>query len=169
MITKIISGGQTGADQGALAAAQQLGIPTGGTATKGYQTETGPNKDLHRTYSLTAATEIGYRPRTISNVISSDGTLMIGKITSIGSRLTNSLCLLHSKPVMYIYWTNGTIITPLMVKDFRDWLTHYRIRVLNVAGNRESINPGIFNATRDFLIEALRGEEADLRGISFRF
>lgn len=39
---RIISGGQTGADQGALVAAKQLGIETGGWTPRGFLTEAGP-------------------------------------------------------------------------------------------------------------------------------
>jgi hypothetical protein len=46
MITKIISGGQTGADQGALYAAIGLDIPHGGWVPKGGKTEGGPVKLL---------------------------------------------------------------------------------------------------------------------------
>jgi len=41
MISKIISGGQTGADQAALDAAIKLGIPHGGWIPKGRLTEDG--------------------------------------------------------------------------------------------------------------------------------
>ena len=41
-LTKIISGGQTGADYGALLAAHALGLETGGWAPKGWRTEDGP-------------------------------------------------------------------------------------------------------------------------------
>lgn len=46
MIEKIVSGGQTGADQGGLEAAEELGIPTGGWAPAGYYTEQGKHKTL---------------------------------------------------------------------------------------------------------------------------
>ena len=42
MIRKIISGGQTGADQGALDAAIEYGFPYGGWLPKGRLTENGP-------------------------------------------------------------------------------------------------------------------------------
>jgi hypothetical protein len=42
MIERVISGGQTGADQGGLRAAQACGIPTGGWAPRGWLTEAGP-------------------------------------------------------------------------------------------------------------------------------
>jgi hypothetical protein len=45
-IVKVISGGQTGADQGGLVAARTLKIETGGTAAKGWLTEDGPKRKL---------------------------------------------------------------------------------------------------------------------------
>ncbi len=47
MIEKIISGGQTGADQAALDAAIKLGIPHGGWIPKGRITEDGPLSDRY--------------------------------------------------------------------------------------------------------------------------
>ena len=49
MITKIISGGQTGADQAALDAAIEMGIPHGGWIPRGRLTESGP---LPQRYNL---------------------------------------------------------------------------------------------------------------------
>ena len=42
-VPKIISGGQTGIDRMALELARELGLGTGGTAPKGYTTESGPD------------------------------------------------------------------------------------------------------------------------------
>jgi hypothetical protein len=50
VIKKIISGGQTGADQAALDAAIKLGIPHGGWIPKGRLTENG---SLPKKYDLT--------------------------------------------------------------------------------------------------------------------
>ena len=47
MIEKIISGGQTGADQAALDAAIKLGIPHGGWMPIGRMTEDGPLPDKY--------------------------------------------------------------------------------------------------------------------------
>ena len=55
-VTKIISGGQTGADQAGLAAAKRLGIPTGGFFSKGFLTEAGPRPDLAAEYRLEETT-----------------------------------------------------------------------------------------------------------------
>jgi hypothetical protein len=48
MIRKIISGGQTGADQAALDAAIKLGIPHGGWIPKGRLTEKGTLPDKYK-------------------------------------------------------------------------------------------------------------------------
>ena len=41
-LRKVVSGGQTGADQAGLRAARAAGIETGGWAPKGWETEEGP-------------------------------------------------------------------------------------------------------------------------------
>ena len=43
---RVISGGETGADQGGMEAAIDLGLPTGGTAPPNFRTESGPNMAL---------------------------------------------------------------------------------------------------------------------------
>lgn len=52
MIEKVISGGQDGADQAGLYAAQILSIPTGGWAAKNFMTESGPRPDLAELFGL---------------------------------------------------------------------------------------------------------------------
>ena len=51
-LTKIISGGQTGADMGALLAARDLGMESGGVAPKGWRTEDGPQETLLLSFGL---------------------------------------------------------------------------------------------------------------------
>src|SRR5215469_4609989 len=97
-LTKIISGGQTGADQGALYAAKELRLETGGTAPKGYRTDEGHNSNLCLDFGLNANTHYSYVPRTRQNVEDSDGTLLFGNLTSPGTRLTASLCSQFKKP-----------------------------------------------------------------------
>ena len=72
MIQKIISGGQTGADQAALDAAIKLGISHGGWIPKGRITEDGPLLDK---YKLQEMPTDSYPARTEQNVIDSDGTV----------------------------------------------------------------------------------------------
>lgn len=63
MISKIISGGQTGADQGGLSAAIILNIKTGGTAPKGYRTQAGSASWLNK-LGLLEHSSSDYAPRT---------------------------------------------------------------------------------------------------------
>lgn len=75
---KIVSGGQTGADQVALEVAYYLGLETGGIAPKGYLTEKGSNLELKTKYKLVENHTKDYQVRTKQNVENSDGT--IGKL-----------------------------------------------------------------------------------------
>lgn len=155
-LRKIISGGQTGADQAALYAASYLGLETGGTMPKRFRTETGDRPDLARLFDMKEHTSWEYPPRTEQNIIDSDGTLIFGKSTSSGSRLTIKLCKKHNKPYVYYDWTRGKEIDADVKAALVSWLEMKNINVLNVAGNRESSNPGIFKACKEFLIESLK-------------
>ena len=83
----IRSGGQTGADQGALCAGHLLDIPTGGWAPLGWRTDDGPEPGL-AAFGLVEAGSADYPTRTHLNVRDSDGTLIFGDIDSPGSKLT---------------------------------------------------------------------------------
>ena len=151
-IRKIISGGQTGADQGGLAAGVELGLATGGWAPRGWRTQDGPAPWLakfgvHEHYSAE------YPPRTRQNVLESDGTLWVGNPDSPGGKLTLRTCKAAGKSKFEL-----RLVAPLQdhsVEDFRAWVQRFDVRVLNVAGNRESSSPGIGVFTRDFLLRAL--------------
>ena len=80
-IRKIISGGQTGADQAALDFAIDRGIPHGGWVPKGRKTETGM---LPEKYQLKEMETASYSKRTEQNVIDSDGTFIISHGTLTG-------------------------------------------------------------------------------------
>ena len=90
MIEKIISGGQTGADQAGLDAAIELGIPHGGWIPKGRKTEEGP---LPAKYKLKEMKTTSYPKRTEKNILDSGGTVIFtfGKLTG-GSELTRKFC-----------------------------------------------------------------------------
>lgn len=153
MIKKIISGGQTGADQGGLEAGKILGLETGGIAPIGYYTEDGYKPSLLRDFGLTESAHSGYYDRTEENVKNSDSTVIFGLTTSPGSKLTLNLCQRYSKPTLLL-----CDIEDLddFTEDLLEWLKAHSIQVLNVAGNRESKNPGIQTKVRNFLVEALK-------------
>ena len=98
MIKRVISGGQTGADQAGLAVAKRLGIPTGGFVPKGFLTEAGPRPDLAAEYGLEETDTSAYPERTERNVRPADGTVVFGDARSRGSMLTARLCRRHGKP-----------------------------------------------------------------------
>ena len=134
-LRKIISGGQTGADQAGLLAAGALGLETGGTAPPGYMTDAGPQPTLLMRYGLVEGepdTRI-YPRRTEKNVLDSDGSVIFGNQFSPGCQLTIRLCTKYRKPC---------IINPTPLDLYIFVLTN-NISVLNVAGNRERTNPGI--------------------------
>jgi hypothetical protein len=88
MIKKIVSGGQTGADQGALDAAICCGVEHGGWCPKGRLSEAGP---IPARFNLTETGSKDYLKRTEKNVIDSDPCLFvrasIGRDSAKGSLL----------------------------------------------------------------------------------
>ena len=127
---KIISGGQTGADMGGLEGARAAGLETGGVAPSGFKTEKGMNIKL-KDYGLKASTSSDYNVRTKQNVLDSDGTVIFGNVASSGSANTIRFAKEAGKPV---------IINPT-AEQLRNFAKDKHI--INIAGNRESRNPGL--------------------------
>jgi hypothetical protein len=150
MLKKIVSGGQTGADQAGLKAAQAAGIETGGWAPKGWTTEKGAASWL-ADYGLAEHPEPDYPPRTEANVRDSDGTAWFGRTDSAGFRTTTDACRKHDKPWFVVVEGRTT------PKQVIDWLTEHDIATLNIAGNRESKNRGLALRTERFLAQVFRG------------
>lgn len=149
-LEKIISGGQTGADRAGLEAAKFLGIPTGGTAPKGWRIclEDGSNGSdpSLADFGLVEHTSHEYRPRTIANVKNSDGTVWFGFADSPGGILTINTAVKSNKPF---------VINP-SPEELRSWIAKNNIKILNVAGNRKSAqNPDIYDRTFRTLVDAM--------------
>lgn len=159
MVRTITSGCQTGADQAGLRAARALEIDTTGYVTRGCRTEDGPRPDLRDLYNLIELESYDYKERTRRNVAMADGTVIFGK-RSIGSNTTEELCRIMGKPCCWVYLPKEhrtpTIRVHAIPASFRLWLALHKVQVLNVAGNRESRNPGIGKLTEQFLMEALK-------------
>ena len=143
-LDKIVSGGQTGADRAGLDAAMDAGIPVGGYCLKGRLAEDGTVPDR---YPLTELAKSGYPARTEKNVVESDGTLIlnIGKLTG-GTKLTAECAKKHSKPFLIIQ-----IDGQPSAESVINWIREKNIRVLNVAGPRESKYPGLQARAVEFL------------------
>ena len=77
LISKIISGGQTGVDRGAIEAALELGFPYGGLIPKGRLAEDGAVPEKFD--RMEVAPRKDYLFRTEWNVTHSDATLIIAR------------------------------------------------------------------------------------------
>ena len=111
MVKKIISGGQTGADQAALDVAINLGIAYGGWIPKGRITENGV---LDEKYKLNEMKTSNYNRRTEQNVIDSDGTLILfQRQMSGGTELTYRLAEKHRKPCHAVDLSRPTPLAPI--------------------------------------------------------
>lgn len=156
MIEKIISGGQTGGDAGGLLAGLALGLKTGGTAPKGYRSELGYDPEwvqFLKDMNLKEHTSEKYPPRTEKNVVDADLTVIFGDVTSRGCSLTQRLCVDHGKPCILVAWTSGGPLPAL--EHLADAFWHYRPTVVNVAGNRESSQPGIAEAAETYIRDSV--------------
>ena len=157
MLEAIHSGGQDGADLAGLAAGYDLGLRTGGWMPRGRRTDSGVMPvELFEKYHLREHPSAAYPPRTEANVLDADATVLFGNMSSPGCRLTINLCKAHGKPYLTIVPAErlGHDAYIMLVREF--CITN-DVKVLNVAGNRERTNPGIYATTYSTLIEALRG------------
>jgi len=148
VIEKIVSGGQTGADRGALHFAIDHGIAHGGWCPKGRKAEDGA---IDAGYQLKETPSGGYIQRTEWNVRDSDGTVVfsIGRVLTGGSKRTADLARKHGKPCLHLSLQSAGHEAPELLREF---IERHGIQVLNVAGPRASKEPSV--AT--FVIETLK-------------
>ena len=151
VVQKIVSGGQTGVDRGALDAAIEAGIPAGGWCPKGRRAEDGRIPEI---YPLQETDSADYQVRTERNVVDSDATLILcrGPLTG-GTQETQRMALRHGKPLLVI-----DLDDPSPAQEVREWLVRHGVKTLNVAGPRESHSPGIRKAAHDYLLRVLLPE-----------
>lgn len=160
---KIVSGGQTGVDQGALEAAAQLGLEYGGWAPARWLAEKplGAIPEAYRAamreYPDQGSNAANYRGRTKANVRDSHATLILVEKLPLegGTKLTRDFAALigRSHHVVDMSAANAK-------ENAFGWLRQFMgmssALVLNVAGPRESKSPGIQAKTKAFLSEVLR-------------
>lgn len=154
-VKKIVSGGQTGVDRAALDTAIELKIPHGGWCPKGRIAEDGTLIEKY----LLRETETGdYINRTKFNVRDSDGTLIILRgVAEGGTALTIEEALQLEKPLF---------IFNLLDNDppdaISEWIQNNQIKILNIAGPRESKQPGIYNSAKKLLMGILDDMEQQI-------
>jgi hypothetical protein len=131
---KIISGGQTGVDRGALDAALEVHFPCAGRCPADRAVEDGP---IPAHYPLTPLARGGYRERTRQNVRDSDGTAILYRgVLSGGTLLTLNLCRREAKP--YCLIDAAGIDAASAATEIARFVEANAICVLNVAGPRLS-------------------------------
>lgn len=144
LISKIVSGGQTGADRTALDWAMAQGVAHGGWCPEGRLAEDGM---IPARYQLTELPGAGYRQRTKANVRDSDGTLIVSlsSVLSGGSLQTVKFAQDLKKPWLHVH--PGSCDRDSII----GWINTNRIGILNVAGPRESKEPAIGEFTVSML------------------
>lgn len=149
MIARVISGGQTGADRAALDVAMELGIPVGGWCPRGRLAEDG---SVPLRYGLRETPSGDYEQRTEWNVRDADGTLVLTRgEPGGGTALTVRLAQALDRPFVVVRLGEGP-----GPGEVREWLETVGVRVLNVAGPRESTCAGIHGQASGFLRAVLR-------------
>ncbi|MBA3535828.1 MAG: putative molybdenum carrier protein [Tatlockia sp.] len=152
MIKKIVSGGQTGVDQAAFLIAKEMGIDIGGWCPKGGLDEKGENI-LNKYFSLNQATTMNPEERTKLNIKDSDGTLIIVPTWPLAEKLKDGTTLTIEyaqevkKPFLIIRFDAKADALPRL----KEWIDENDIKVLNIAGPRESNHPGIYKESCEFL------------------
>lgn len=151
---KIISGGQTGADQGGLIAGKAIGLETGGTMPRGFRTLDGPRPNFAGFFGVKESPHAQYDIRTANNVWDSDGTIRFAEFfDSPGEHCTIKWIREYDKPYIDV-----DMRAPRDPQDVRDWLVENSIKVLNVAGNSERTSPGIEKRVTRYLLEVFNAK-----------
>jgi len=147
-LSKLVSGGQTGVDRGALDAALAQDFSCGGWCPPGRAAEDGP---IPPAYPLTEMSRGGYLELTVQNVIDSDATLVLyfSEIHG-GTAQTVVHCVRRRKPLKLI---DAEVLAPdraaLLAHEFTE---RHQVSVLNVAGPRGSDAPLGYSYSYDVVL-----------------
>ena len=154
MLIKILSGAQTGSDLAGLIAAKEFGLETGGWMPHNFTNEQGRHPEFVELYNVQEHQSHNFKPRTWANVRDSDGTIRFATdFKSSGEVCTRDAIRYHKKPHLDV-----RLEPAFLVKDYEkwqkrvaDWIVKNKIKVLNVAGNRESTSPGLSTRVQKLL------------------
>lgn len=142
---RVISGGQTGADQAALFAARACGLATGGWAPKDYLTSDGL-APWQKEFGVKEMSTRNYVARSIRNVQESDATVAFRTHTSTGTdktigyvltkkwQVVTDLSKSYYKPMFIVNDISSVTQHQVMVNFLKD----NNIGTVNICGHRES-------------------------------
>lgn len=144
MLERILSGGQTGVDRGALDAALDAGFPCGGWCPRGRRAEDGRIPDR---YPVRETSSPRYIVRTGRNVRQSDGTLVLcwGE-PSGGTLATVDTAGRLGKPCLVL--DMGGLDDDAAASTARAWIDAEGVAALNVAGPRASGQADAYDRAR---------------------
>ncbi len=141
---KVVSGGQTGVDRAALDAALAAGVDCGGWCPRGRQAEDGP---IPERYPLEETPSDDPAERTAWNVRDSDATLVLASGKPSGGTAYAVQCAAsEGRPTLLLDLAAGP--DPAAA---RAWMGSLGVKVLNVAGPRETEAPGVYPLARAFV------------------
>lgn len=149
---RIVSGGQTGADRGALDAALELGLETGGWVPLGRLAEDGVIPDRYP--NLREAESDVPALRTELNVRDADATVIFSHGSLVGgTALTEKLAIEHRKALLRLDLDRLSELNASSM--LRAWVSERHPATLNIAGARQSEDPNIHDAVKRVLLAAL--------------
>ena len=168
---RIISGGQTGADQGGYDAAIKMQLEYGGWIPKNRKSENGKIPEKYK--NLKEVDSSNYLVRTEKNILASYGTIIfLGDIRPTGgSKRTIDFCLKHNKPYLIvklcdIYPSGKGFVGQERQKELEHLILDFIKKlyiiyptdhpVINIAGSRESKCPGIQKKVEEVIINVVR-------------
>ena len=152
MLTKIVSGGQTGVDRAALDVAIAWGMDYGGWIPSDRSAEDGIIPARYTELKVTHRPESAYR--TEQNVKDSDGTLILSPSDLVGgSLLTKQFAMDFGRPVLCVKLCD--VCTQDQVEVVASWVKSNNISVLNIAGPRESEEIGVYEKSSYFMQRVL--------------
>ncbi len=145
-MVSVLNPSPCGGPYGRLMRGRSDGFPHGGWCPKGRKSLEGP---IPARYQLTETPSASYLQRTEWNVRDHDGTVVFTLAVEVtgGSLRTIGFARKHGKPCLHLSRDGGCD----QLAALKRFVAEHGIKTLNVAGSRESKEPGL----HDWVMEVL--------------